>query len=142
MTTKPVSKVMKIVLKGERTSHVITTLVYAACNNAENPMAEAILQGVHRSYAFGGIPEDCGEGFGCKSDYWGKWCRYHIPCSSPFCCCQPSVSCWAECLFGFSLCFKPIQCLQFGVRFLARCHSRPVLLIIDATCCYVCTVVR
>lgn len=50
--------------------------VPAACENVENPMADAILQGMHKAYAFGGIPEDCGEGYGCKSDYWGKWCRY------------------------------------------------------------------
>ena len=47
----------------------------AACEFSANPMADAILQGAQKAYAFGGIPEDCGQGYGCKSEYWGKWCR-------------------------------------------------------------------
>lgn len=53
----------------------------AACEASPNPLADAILQGTRKAYAFGGIPEDCGEGYGCQSDYWGKWCRSSLPLS-------------------------------------------------------------
>ena len=54
---------------------LLNFVVSAACANTQNSLADAILSGSLKAYAFGGIPRDCGDGYGCTSDYWGKWCR-------------------------------------------------------------------
>lgn len=63
----------------EHTRSVSSSVTKApgACSLIQNPQAEAILEGTQKAAAFGGISEDCGDGYGCQSEYWGRWCRFN-----------------------------------------------------------------